>query len=582
MSVVGRFHPQRKGGALIIKLRGLPAAATLLGIAVLLAVAQAGLARADGPSAVAIKDAQIVTGKGKPIEKGTVVFRDGLITEVGPSARVPADARVIDGTGLTVYPGLIDGYTTLGLPAPPQTQRGAQGSGPPQVAAPAAGQPQQAEQTHGDPSASAADQVKPGGTAIEDARSAGVTAALTSPRQGIFPGQSALINLAGVDSAKMVVRAPVALTVQFSSGGGFGGGYPGSLMGTVAFIRQSFFDAIRYRDEVNRYNRVKRGVARPEYDKKLAALQPALKGEMPVLFVANSDGDIRRALTIADEFKLKPIIAGAMYGYRVTELLKSRNVPVILSLDFPRRAADLPDDEDEPLRVLRERAEAPTAAASLTKAGVKFAFMSGSLRPQEFIANVQKAVESGLSREEALQALTINAAEIFGAGDQLGTVEVGKIANLVVTSGHLLAKDSKVRHVFIDGAEIELKKPETPAQRFGSGERGPGRGTPGAAAVDPTGDWNLVVRTPQGEMNVTLSLRRDGERVSGTMTEPAGVVELRNVTLNGNQLRFTATVNMHGNGVETTMSGTIEGDSIRGVFTLSGMGSFDFSGTRPR
>jgi imidazolonepropionase-like amidohydrolase len=572
MSVVGRFHPQQKS---------IVTAASLVGIAILLAVVQVQVARVDGPSAVAIKDAQIVTGKGRPIEKGTVVFRDGLITEVGPGARIPADARVIDGTGLIVYPGLIDGYTTLGLAAAPQVQRGTAGAGPAQGAQPA-GQQQSTEQTQGDPSASAADQVRPGGTAIEDARSAGVTAALTSLRQGIFPGQSALINLAGEEGSKMVVRAPVALTVQFSSGGGFGGGYPGSLMGTVSFIRQSFYDAIHYRDEVNRYSRVKRGVSRPEYDKKLAALQPALKGEMPVLFVANSDGDIRRAITIADEFKLKPIVAGAILSYRVTELLKSKNIPVILSVDFPRRGADVPDDEDEPLRVLRERAEAPGAAASLTKAGVKFAFMSGSLRPQEFIANVQKAVESGLSKEEALQALTVNAADILGAGDQLGSVEVGKIANLVVTSGELLAKDSKVRHVFIDGAEIELKKPETPAQRFGSGEGGPGRGRPGPTAVDPAGDWSLIVRTPQGDMNVALALRRDGERLSGTMTGPAGASDLRSVTLNGNQLRFTATVNMNGNGIETTISGTIEGDSIHGVFTRASLGSFEFSGTRPR
>jgi hypothetical protein len=257
-------------------------------------------------------------------------------------------------------------------------------------------------------------------------------------------------------------------------------------------------------------------------------------------------------------------------------------VPVILSLDFPRRSADLPDDEDEPLRLLRERAEAPRAAASLTRAGVKFAFMSGSLRPQEFIANVQKAVESGLSKEDALQALTVNAAEILGAGDQLGSVEVGKIANLVVTSGDLLAKDYKVRHVFIDGAEIALKKPETPSQRFGSGERGPGRGGPGATAVDAAGDWNLVVHTPQGDMNVALSLRRAGDRLTGTMTGPAGATEIRDVTVTGNQVRFTTTVNMNGNGIETTMSGTIDGDQMNGVFNLASLGSFEFSGTRPR
>ena len=582
MANARRSHPDRKLVRWIVRrVSGRRAGLSLLGIIALAMLVQVQVARVDSRGAYAIRDAQVFTGTGKPAEKGTVVIRDGLITEVGPNARIPGDARVIDGAGLTVYPGLIDGCTSLGLGSPISAQGtgGRQGQAPP--AQPGTGQPQQqtAAQSHGDPSASAADQVKPGGTAIEDARSAGVTTALTTSRQGIFPGQGALINLAGDEGSKMVVRAPVALTIQFSSGGGFGGGYPGSLMGTVAFIRQSFYDAAHYRDEVERYARVKRGVSRPEYDKKLAALLLALKGELPILFVANSDGDIRRALMIADEFKLRPIIAGGMDGYRVADLLKAKNVPVILSLDFPKRGADMPDDEDEPLRVLRERAEAPRAAANLAKAGVKFAFMSGSLRPQDFIANVQKAVESGLSKEEALRALTSNAADILGAGDQLGTIEAGKIANLVVTSGDLLAKDTKVRHVFIDGSEIELKKPEPPTQRFGGGNPS-GRG--GAPAVDPAGEWNLLVHTPQGDLNVTLTLRRDGERISGGMTGPMGPVNVPNVTLTGNQIRFTATVNIDGNSVDTTALGTIEGDSISGTFTLAGHGSMEFNGSRPR
>jgi imidazolonepropionase-like amidohydrolase len=240
-------------------------------------------------------------------------------------------------------------------------------------------------------------------------------------------------------------------------------------MGTVAFIRQTFYDAIHYRDEWNRYDKIKRGVSRPVHNKRLAALQATLKGELPVMFIATSDLDIGRALAIADEFKLKPIIAGAGAGagHRTAELLKNRNIPVVLSVDFPRRQGEQADDEDEPLRVLRERAEAPKAGARLAEAGVKFGLMSGSLRAQDFISNVQRAVENGLSREAALRALTIDAAEILGVADQMGSIEVGKIANLVITTGDLFSRDSRVRHVFIDGVEIELRRPEPagPARR---------------------------------------------------------------------------------------------------------------------
>jgi imidazolonepropionase-like amidohydrolase len=541
--------------------------------------------KSDAPRVYAIRDAQIVTGTGKTIQKGTIVFRDGLIVDVGESAHIPADARVIDGSGLTVYPGLIDGYTNLGMTPPPVAPtpgpagQGRQGTRPVQTAPPA----QQEEQAHGDPSIQAADEIKPGGTAIESERSAGVTTALSSPSQGIFAGQSALVNLAGEEAATMVVRTPVALTVQFRTTGGFFGTYPNSLMGTVAFIRQTFYDAMHYRDEQARYDRVKRGIARPEHDKKLAALVPALKGELPVLFVANSDLDIRRALMIADEFHLKPIIEGALTGYRVADILASKKVPVILSLNFPKRSADLPQDVDEPLRVLRERAEAPAGPSKLAAAGVKFAFASAGLGPADFLGNVRKAIDSGLSKDAALKALTANAAEILGAGDQLGTLETGKIANLVVTSGDLFDRTPKLRYVFIDGNEIELKKPEPPQRGGGPGRPGAAPGAAGSVReADPSGTWKISVHTPQGDHDVTLSITRDRDSITGTLQGPESPSQIRNATLEGNRLRFDVTISVGGNNIDTSFSGTIDGDSISGAISVASMGNFDFSGTRPR
>jgi imidazolonepropionase-like amidohydrolase len=545
----------------------------MLAVALVASIA-APVARTSSPGAYAIKDAQIVTLTGKTISKGTVVIRNGLITDVGENVRIPADAHVIDGSGLTVYPGIIDGYTNLGVAAQPQRAGGGPGQGGGRAAQAAAAAQQDPDDALGDPANQVAEEITPGGQAIEDARSAGVTAALTSLRQGIFLGQSALINLAGDEPSKLVVRAPVGLTIQFTTTAGFFGLFPNSLMGTVAYIRQSFYDAMHYRDEHDRYERVKRGIQRPEYDKKLAALQPALKGEMSVIFVANSDNDINRALAISQEFKLKPIIAGGLYGYRVADKLKARGVPVILSVDFPRRPADMGPDDDETLRALRERAEVPKGASVLSKSGVKFAFTSSTLRPADFLANVRKAVDNGLSKDDALKALTINAAEILGVSDQLGTIETGKIANLVVTNGDLLARDAKVRYVFIDGQQIDIK--EAPAQR-----PVPGGGRPGPAA-SPAGDWNLMIQSPQGEMSIKLSLRGEGEQFTGTLTGPTGAVPVKNVVMEGNQLRLSVSIPMGGETLEGNLSGTIEGDAMRGALSLGAFGSFDFTGTRPR
>ncbi|MEW6130844.1 MAG: amidohydrolase family protein [Acidobacteriota bacterium] len=544
-------------------------------------------ARLDDADAYAIKDAQIVTGTGKTIAKGTIVFRNGLITEVGENVKIPADARIINGAGMVVYPGFIDGYTNLGLPAPQQPATpAAGGAGGRQAAiAAAAAAGQQPESNTGDPSNSAAEQVKPGGTNVEDARNAGITTALTSARQGIFAGQSALINLAGDDAAKLVLRSPVALTVQFSTGSFFGGGYPGSLMGTVSYIRQTFYDAVHYRDEWDRYNRIKRGIARPQTDKKLAALQPALRGEMPVMFIANSDQDIRRALMIADEFKLKPIIGGALYGYRIADRLKAKNIPVVLSVDFPARATDLPDDEDEPIRVLRMRAETPKGAAMLNQAGVKFAFTAGTQRPADFLSSVRRAVENGLSKDEALKALTINAAEIFGVSEQLGTIEAGKIANLVVMSGDLFARESRVRHVFIDGLQFEVRNTPPQQQRFGGGQGrpgGPGAPPQQARIADPSGEWSLMVNSPQGDLNVKMNIRKDGNNYSGSLATPMGNADVRDIAMEGNRLTARVTIPAGGNNMEATMTATIDGDAIKGVLALGAMGAFDFTGTRPK
>ncbi|HKS39953.1 MAG TPA: amidohydrolase family protein, partial [Blastocatellia bacterium] len=270
------------------------------------------------------------------------------------------------------------------------------------------------------------------------------------------------------------------------------------------------------------------------------------------------------------------------YGYRVAGMLKAKNVPVILSVDFPRRPADIADDEDESLRVLRSRAEIPKGAAMLAQAGVKFAFTSGTLRPADFIANVQRAVENGLTKDQAVRALTMNAAEILGTADQLGSVEVGKIANLVVTSGDLLAKDTKVRHVFIDGSEVELKKPEAPPQRPGGAPGGRPGGQSAGAPVDPTGEWTLVVSSPQGDRTVRLSLRKEGEQILGTLTGPQGTTDIRNAQVTGNQLKFSSSVPMQGDNVDLTVTGTIEGGTIRGTMVIPSLGSFEFTGTRPR
>ena len=412
----------------------------------------------------AITNARIVTVSGPVIERGTVVIRNGLIAAAGANVSAPPDARVIDGTGLTVYPGLIDSYTDLALPPPPPAPSPSPGGGFFAVTAPrpAAG-PNSTQPPGLQPEVMVEDVIRTGGSEIEAARNIGITTALTAPRTGIWMGQSALINLSGETPQEMIVRSPVAMHVGFTPLRG--GTYPGSLLGVFSTLRQMMLDAQRYRDSLQIYERAPRGTRRPETDRSLQALVPVVDGRMPVVMLANSEREISRALDLAAEFKLRLIIAGGREADRLTERLVKQNVPVLLSLNLPKRTtAALPEADPEPLRVLRERVEAQQTAGKLAKAGVRFAFESGSMTNiSDLLVNAGKVIENGLTANDALRAFTIWPAEILGVQNQLGTIEAGKIANLTVTRGDVFDRNSRVAHVFIDGRPVEIKPAkETP------------------------------------------------------------------------------------------------------------------------
>lgn len=518
----------------------------------------------------AITNARIVTVSGPIIERGTVVIRNGLIAAVGANVNAPSDARLIDGAGLTVYPGLIDSYTNLALPeTAPSPSPGGGGGGGGFFAAqprPSPGGPNSTQPPGLQPEVLVEDVLRPSGNDIESSRNVGITTALTSPRTGIWMGQSALINLAGDSPQEMIVRSPVAMHVGFTP---LRGTYPGSLMGVFATLRQMMLDAQRYRDSLALYERSPRGMRRPEMDRSLAALVPVVEGRMPVVMLANSEREITRALDLGAEFKLKLIIAGGREADRLAERLAKQNVPVLLSLNLPRRTtAALPEADPEPMRVLRERVEAEQTAGRLAKAGVRFAFQSGSLTNMaDLMSNANRTIEHGLSATDALRAFTIWPATILGVENQLGSIETGKIANLVVTRGELFARNRNIVHVFIDGLPVDLR----PASG-GPGERNPFTGT-----------WNLTVNLGQGDKTGSVNLSQEGQRLSGSIAGLLGTGEISNASITaGNEVRFTVPLEIEGQTKEATFTGTLSGDQIRGTVTVVGFAPGSFTATRAR
>ena len=433
------------------------------------------LALADAPSAIAIRDAKIVPVSGPVIASGTVVMRNGLIEAVGTNVQVPAGAWVVDGKGLTVYPGLIDALSSWGMPAPPpattQTGRTTTTINPavlPSPAAVRAAQPAPAPPIRGPEDrpqttswVAAVEQISPADRRLETWRSAGFTSAVSYPMQGIFAGQGSIINLAGDKPGKMVVASPAGQYVGIrASGFGGGGGFPSALFGIIAYIRQVYLDAAHYKAAKEAYAQNPRGMPRPEYDR---ALEGVLESPR-VLLPASRAVEITRMMRFAEELKQPVVLYGGAEAYKVAAEIK---LPMLVSLRWPEKARDSDPDDVDTLRALELRDNAPSTPAALAKAGVKFAFYTDAIeRPADLIRNVRRAITAGLPADDALRALTLSAAEIYGVADRLGSIEKGKIANLVVTKGDIFQERPQIQMIFVDGQKFE-PVPEEPQPNQG-------------------------------------------------------------------------------------------------------------------
>ncbi len=411
----------------------------ILASAVLLATPLAGQQAAK---VYAIQGAKIYTLAGPPIEKGTVVIRDGKVAAVGKDVAVPAGAQVIDAKGLEVYPGLFDSLSQLGL-----TEVGA-------VSATV----DTNELGDYNPQLVAATAVHPASEHIPVARANGITHAISAPGVSggffggggaVIGGQASLVHLAGWVIDDMLVRRSAAMVLNWP------------VMATRTFdfstfsVRQRPFTEVKqeYEKKVNEladwlerarhYDQaVEKGSrANFERDLKLEALIPVVKGELPVLVVANDARAIRSAVEFCEKQKLKMILAGGAEAWKVKSLLKEKNIPVIL-----QPTQSLPREEDDPY-------DKPfTNPGELHAAGVKIAFASfDSSASRRLPYEAGNAVPFGLPHDEALRAVTLYPAQIFGVADQLGTIEAGKLANLIVTTGDPLEIQTEVRYLFIKG-----------------------------------------------------------------------------------------------------------------------------------
>jgi imidazolonepropionase-like amidohydrolase len=392
-------------------------------------------------SVYAIKGAKVYTLAGAPIENGIVVIRDGKIAAVGASVAIPSDAQVIDATGLELYPGLFDPVTQIGLNEISQVSATMDVS----------------ELGDYNPELVAATAVNPASAHIAVTRANGITHVIAAPGTagfdsqggGLITGQASAFNLAGWTMNDMQINRSVAMVINWPSIQTRSFDFA-----TFSFKEKPYDDAKKeYEKSVNELSdwldrarhyaqaKEKGSPALFERDIKLEALVPVVEGKLPLLVIADDHRDIKNAVEFCTWQNLKMILGSGAEAWKVKDLLKEKKIPVVLG-----PTERLPEQEDTPYD------KPMTQPSELLAAGIPFAFSSfGTSFSRRLPDYAGTAVAYGLPHDEAMKAVTINAAQMFGIADQVGTIEAGKLANLIVTTGDPLEIQTQVKFLFIKG-----------------------------------------------------------------------------------------------------------------------------------
>jgi len=503
-------------------------------------------ARAAQPPRVhALVGARLVVAPGKVIDSGTVVLRDGVIAAAAAAAAAPADARVWDLEGLTLYPGLIDAYTV----------RSAQ-----------AGRDDKAQNGSSNPLVRPERDVTP--WAVDDAafkklREIGFTVAVVAPKDGLFRGRSALVALGVGPLERSLLRRAVAQNVTVRPNRDDDDRYPDSMMGAVALFRQTLLDAKWQTEALAAYGRNPRQ-SRPQVSPALEALAEAAAGRETVVFETAGVLDTLRDAGLAREFGLRAWIVGNGHESERLADVRATGLPHVLPIAYPKPPKPAgKDDPDIELAALRHWDRAADNPRALVASGLPVALTTYGLDDlSKFPENLAKAVERGLTADQALAALTVTPAGLLGIGDRAGTIEPGKMANLVEVEGDLFVAKPKIRAVWIDGERYEVKASKP-------------------AEVDPAGAWSLTAKTAKGE-SVAAALSIEGKEGAwkGSIAAHDQRVDLSSVEVSGKKLIVAFEGAAFGQPGTMTLELEIDGNNLSGTGETPA-GALEVTGSRP-
>ncbi|MEZ5040595.1 MAG: amidohydrolase family protein [Saprospiraceae bacterium] len=568
----------------------------------------------------AFTKATIITQPGQVIENGTVIIKNGLIQAVGKNVAIPMDAEIIKADSMYIYAGFIEGLSHTGIPRAeaPQPGAGRGGGGnrqqTPEVANPGTPPNKLAGIT---PERKLTEVLSASDKSIEEMRKMGFTAAHVVPEGMMLPGQGAVILLHGDNPDAMVLKDGTAFFSQFTGARRM---YPSTVIAVIAKWRELYHQAELAQAHEKAYKANPKGMSRPAYDPVLQAFYPVINKNQKVFFKASDVKSAYRVLSLQKEFGFPVVMAELKQGWHVADELSKKNIPVLLSMDLPEAkeekgeeatakgserggrpgggvagrgrgpedavatpAASTPKpakaDPNDPFqkekvalekRRNEEMKKHLEQAASLEKAGVVFGFSTLDVKSKDIQTNLRKMIENGLSENTALAALTTIPAKMLGVSDMIGSIEQGKIANLVITDKPYFAEKSNVRYVIVDGVkyEYEAKKPAK-------------KGDPNAK-VKVAGKWSYRFEAMGQTMSGTLDLSDVSGTISGSISNETmgNKSTIESAELNGNALSFTTQIDAGGQNLTVAYALVIDGDSIEGTVTAGQYGSFSLEGER--
>ena len=548
----------------------------------------------------AVTHAFIVPKPGMLLTDATIVVRDGVIEAIGNQVSIPVDAQIIDADSMYVYAGFIDALSDAGIKKQEEEQ-GARGRG--RAATPPDNSPLTNTKSGVTPEIEVASQLDPSASDLGAMRKLGFTTLNIVPEGRMIPGMSAAVELHGSQANEMILKANSGLYTQFR--GAENRKYPGTTIAVMSKWRDFYKNAEAAMHHETMYAEDPTGLPRPSYDAATQAMYPVIKKEVPVIFETPDILSMYRAMDVQKDLGFNIVLANVKEGYLFTDVIKSNQVPSILSLDLPKKIKkkkkgdakkerggmekgddrkekpkmekkDQPDDPETAQLKAKQKAEVEKRekqAATLTQAGIPFSFGSKGARNSEIKANLNRMIKAGLTEEQALASLTTEPAKLLKLDRQLGTLEKGKIANLLVSTGPYFDEKTEVRYVFVDGSKYEYES--KPKPKPGSNDA--------SAQKSALGTWEYTIDVPNQSVEGKMIFSMDGREIKGEISNASSGDEtkpLNNVTVSGTVMTFDMDYDMGGNSMNLQYELNLDGDNLDGQVMVGSFGTFKVKGKR--